>query len=320
MSMKVQSLLVLVVVSTLQLSTLGQAPAKDQHEVVELWQGVAPGSEDFDAEEQSQERGTTELGNRWITNISRPTLSVFLPPRELRTGSAVVICPGGGYAGLAFDKEGVQIAQWFNAQGVAAFVLKFRCGGAPHQHPIPLKDAQRAMRIVRHRAAEWQLQPDRIGVMGFSAGGHLASTLGTHFDQGDLQASKPLERTSCRPDFLVLIYPVISLENDITHRGSREHLLGTNPDKNQVRELSNHLQVHEDVPPTFLVHAGDDQAVPVENSLQFYRAVNQHKIAAELHIFAAGGHGFGMRLPQKTPAATWPALLAAWLKEQGVIR
>lgn len=287
-------------------------------EEIPLWPGVAPGSESFEGEEKRVEPENSEVPDAWIESVVQPTLTIYLPPAERRNGTAVVVCPGGGYAGVAIDKEGHEVARWFQERGVAAVVLKYRNGGKQHQHPIPLNDAQRALRFVRSKAGEWQIDPNRIGIMGFSAGGHLASTAGTHYDEGDPSADDPLDRASCKPNFLVLVYPVISMEDGVTHGGSRKNLLGETPTAEQIKFLSNDLQVTAKTSPTFLVHAGDDKAVPVENSWRFYDALLKHDVPAELHVFERGGHGFGMRA-HDLPVGHWPELLEAWLNEHGYL-
>jgi acetyl esterase/lipase len=208
------------------------------------------------------------------------------------------------------------MGRWLADRGISTFVLKYRHGGGVHQHPVPLSDIQRAIRVVRSQSADWKIVSDRVGVMGFSAGGHLASSVGTHFDSGNQESSSAIERQSCRPDFMVLIYPVISMDARITHAGSLKNLLGEQPDPQQVELMSNDKQVSSDTPPTFIAHAADDGAVPVENALRFYRALIEHKVPAELHIFEKGGHGFGMR--QQGPVEEWPNLLANWLKSRGL--
>jgi acetyl esterase/lipase len=284
--------------------------------VITLWDGVAPGSEQFQGNEESQQRSDGGLSDIWITGVSKPTLTVVAPPEEERNGTAVIICPGGGYGGLSFDKEGLEVGRWFADRGVTAFVLKYRHGGGVHQHPVPLSDVQRAVRLVRSQADEWKILPERVGVMGFSAGGHLAASAGTHFDLGDRKSTKAVEQQSSRPDFLVLVYPVISMDAAITHGGSRANLLGEKPEEALVELMSNEKQVTDQTPPTFLVHATDDGAVPVANALRFYQACIDHKVPAELHVFEKGGHGFGMR--QKGPVEEWPTLLANWLKSRGL--
>jgi acetyl esterase/lipase len=247
-----------------------------------------------------------------------PALTPYLVPAARATGTAVIVAPGGGYAHLSMDKEGEQIARWLNSIGVAAFVLKYRLGPRYH-HPIELGDAQRAIRTVRSRAAELGLSPARIGMMGFSAGGHLTATVGTHFDAGDASAPDPIDRASSRPDFLVLCYPVITFEDPYAHRGSRQFLLGDNPDPKLVRDLSNELQVTADTPPAFLFHTTTDQTVPVENSVLFYMALRKAGVPAEMHIYERGPHGVGLA-PTDEALSSWPARLADWLRVRGLLR
>ncbi len=247
----------------------------------------------------------------------RPTITMYAPPDALRTGTAVIIFPGGGYQNLAMDHEGRRVAEWLNGVGVTAFVLKYRLGRHGYRHPAPMHDAQRAIRTVRANAERWRLKPDRVGVLGFSAGGHLASTTGTHFDAGEKDAADPIDRVSCRPDFMVLCYPVISFTAPYTHRGSRANLIGKGFDPELARRLSNELQVTEQTPPTFLMHAGEDKAVPPANSVAFYQALRQKGVAAELHLYAHGGHGFGLGKPGE-PHAEWPKACERWLARQGL--
>ena len=207
-------------------------------------------------------------------------------------GTGVVVCPGGGYTHLSMEKEGSDVAKWLNSLGISAFVLKYRLGANGYQHPAPMEDGQRAIRLVRANAEKWHVDPNRIGMMGFSAGGHLTSTVGTHFDSGHPDDADLVERASCRPDFLVLIYPVISMTIPQTHSGSKKALLGANPDPELVKNLSNELQVTTETPPTFLVATNADTTVPAENSVQFYLALRKAKVPAELHIWEEGKHGF----------------------------
>ncbi len=244
----------------------------------------------------------------------QPSLTPFVLPKGSGTGAAVVICPGGSYINLSMDKEGYAVAKFLNSLGISAFVLKYRLGPRYH-HPIELGDAQRAIRTVRAHAAELGFQADRIGIMGFSAGGHLASTAGTHFDAGNAGAPDPIDRASSRPDFLVLCYPVISFTSYV-HAGSRKNLLGDNPDPKLVELLSNELQVTKDTPPTCLCHTTTDATVPVEDSVMFYSALRKAGVPAELHIYERGPHGVG--LAQADPVlSSWPSRLADWLKIHG---
>jgi len=261
-----------------------------------LWPDGAPGA-----------LGTTEA--------DQPTLTYY-PPVD-GNGTAIVIAPGGGYSLVAMNHEGRQIANWLNAFGVTAFVLHYRIGPRYH-HPIEMGDAQRAIRLVRSRAAEFGIQPDRIGIMGFSAGGHLASTVATHFDGGNFAAADPIGRVSSRPDFAILIYAVISFTAPYTHQGSLASLLGKNPDPAMVKDLSNELQVTSQTPPTFLFSTGEDTAVPPENSMAFYQALRKANVPAEIHIFEKGPHGVGLAL--RNPALSiWPTLLQNWLRERGLL-
>jgi acetyl esterase/lipase len=248
----------------------------------------------------------------------KPSLTIYLPPAANANGTAVVICPGGGYGGLASDHEGKQPAEWLNAHGVAAFVLKYRLGPRYH-HPAMIQDAQRALRTVRARAKEWNVDPKRIGIWGFSAGGHLASTAGTHFDKGKSDADDPVERVSCRPDFLILCYPVITLTGPYAHVGSRNNLLGREPDPKLVESLSNDAQVTERTPPTFLFHTNEDRGVPPENSMLFYLALRKAHVPAELHIYEKGRHGVGLA-PNDPVLTTWKERLADWLKGRGLLQ
>ncbi len=246
----------------------------------------------------------------------KPALTLYLPPAERANGTAVVICPGGGYGGLATDHEGTQIAAWLNARGITAFMLCYRL--APYRHPIPLQDAQRALRTVRARAAEWGIDAGRIGVWGFSAGGHLCATLATHFDAGNSQAADAIERAGCRPDFVILAYPVICMDPPYAHIGSRENLLGDHPDPALVHSVSNERQVTAKTPPTFLFHTDSDQCVPAENSIFFYLALRKAGVPAELHIYAEGPHGIGLKLEDPI-LGTWGDRLADWLTVRGLL-
>ncbi len=249
-------------------------------------------------------------------DIDKPTLTAYLVPAGRGTGTAVVVCPGGGYQHLAMDHEGEQVARWLNSLGVAAFVLKYRLGPKYH-HPVELGDAQRAIRTVRARAAELRIAPDRVGIMGFSAGGHLASTAGTHFDAGKDSSADPIERMSSRPDFLILGYPVISF-GTYAHKGSLHMLLGDNPDPKLVENLSNELQVTAQTPPTFLFHTTEDRTVPVENSILFYMALRKAGVPAEMHIYEKGPHGVGLA-PTDEALSTWPGRLADWMRGRGLL-
>ncbi len=263
-----------------------------------LWPGDAPGAKG---------KEPTDIPGVWIYQAKQPN------------GAAVVICPGGGYGALALNHEGVQIADWLNANGITAVVLKYRLG-PKYNHPIPLGDAQHALRYVRANQDKLKVDPKRVGILGFSAGGHLASTAATHFDLGDLQNERkpPLDTYSSRPDFAVLLYPVITLDGPFAHVGSRNNLLGKNPDAKLVESLCNDKQVTKDTPPTFLVHTSADSGVRPENSVLFYLALKKHGVPAELHIYEKGRHGLGLG-DKGTPFATWPDRCVAWMKGRGLL-
>ena len=244
-----------------------------------------------------------------------PALRAFPAPKNIATGTAVVVCPGGGYGGLAMDHEGYQIVEWLNIRGISAWILRYRLGSKGYHHPIQKGDVLRAVRVVRHSAASSGVDPARIGVWGFSAGGHLASTAATHFDLGDESADDPVDRVSSRPDFAVLCYPVITMQESFTHKGSRRNLLGPDryDDSRLVELLSNENRVTKDTPPTFIFHTTEDQAVPVQNATAFYSALVRNKVDCELHIYQKGRHGVG--LGGSDPVlSTWPAHLQDWLK------
>jgi len=246
-----------------------------------------------------------------------PSLFVYLPESGKSCGTGIIICPGGAYTVLAIDHEGQQVARWLNRMGIAAFVLKYRLG-PKYQHPIMLLDAQRAVRMVRAKASQWGIATNRIGVMGFSAGGHLASTVGTHFDYGKTNSEDSVDHYSCRPDFMVLIYPVISMQDGIGHAYSRKMLLGDNPSGELIDLLSNEKQVNSNTPPAFLVHSSDDTGVIPDNSILFYKALIASGVIAELHLFGHGSHGFGLA-PGDESLGMWPQLLVSWLRRHGFL-
>jgi len=301
MNRSIRIILIYVVIAITLTVTAQNGRAVSLYKIEPLWANGAPGakgSEDGD----------------------KPTLTIYRPPREKATGAAVVICPGGGYGHLAMDHEGHQIAQWLNSFGVAGFILQYRHSrsGSGYGHPAPLQDAQRAVRTVRARAKEWGVDPARIGILGFSAGGHLASSAGTHFQNRYNDAKDSIDKVSCRPDFMVLIYPVISFTESFTHKGSRKNLLGNNPERELVENLSNERQITAETPPTFLVHGNDDKGVPPENSVFFYLALRKAKVPAEMHIYENGRHGFGLG-KQFGPVSTWPTRCQDWMKNRGLL-
>jgi len=251
----------------------------------------------------------------------KPTLTLYLPPADKATGASIVICPGGGYGHLAMDHEGHQIGQWLNSFGVAGFIVAYRHrnSGAGYSHPAPIQDAQRAIRTVRSRAKDWGVDPNRIGVLGFSAGGHLASTAATHFNESFCQPRDAIDRVSARPDFAVLVYPVIAFGEPFSHTGSQRNLLGADADASLVEKFSNEKQVTPQTPPTFLIHTWEDRGVPAENSIAFYLALRKANVPAEMHIFLKGPHGFG--LGQKLDGASaWPGLCRKWMEESGFLK
>ncbi len=275
--------------------TMAQVPGK---ETILVWPDGAPNA----------------VGN---TPADKPSITIFLPTAGLVTGTGVLICPGGGYSHEAMDKEGYKVAEWLNTFGVAGFVLKYR-HGERYRYPAPIRDATRAMRIIRHNAAKWHLKTDQIGIMGFSAGGHLASTIGTHFDAGDSASSDPVRRVSSRPDFMILAYPVITMEDSFTHEGSKHELLGKHPDPKLVELLSNEKHVTSRTPPTFLIQATTDPVVPVHNSVAFYMALHKHGVPVEMHLYEKGPHGFG--LAQGFPyLKSWPDLCEKWMQHLGLL-
>ncbi len=254
-----------------------------------------------------------------VEDKDKPSLTPFLPDPGLASGSAIVVCPGGGYGGLA-DHEGKDYAEWLNQHGVAAFVLKYRLGSQGYRHPRMLEDAARAVRLVRTRAGQWGLDSERVGIMGSSAGGHLASTLLTHFDAGDPAATDPVDRASSRPALGILCYPVVTM-GVFTHQGSKNNLLGKEPAVDLTWLLSNELQVTPKTPPTFLWHTVEDTAVPIENSLQFASALRKAGVAFDLHVYEKGRHGIG--LADKAPYQNvhpWAKDCIFWLKQRGFLK
>jgi len=262
-------------------------------EPIPLWPDGAPGAQGTDAKDI-------------------PQIRLYPAPAEKSNGCCVVILPGGGYGALAMDHEGHQVAKWFNTFGVSAAVVSYRLGPKYH-HPAPLQDAQRGLRYVRAHAGELKIDPNRVGVMGFSAGGHLASTVSTHFDAGEKESADPVAQQSCRPDFSILCYPVISMKEPFSHGGSRRNLLGENPDPALVENLSNETQVTKETPPTFIFQTNEDKGVPAENCLAYYAALRKNGVPAEIHIYQQGGHGVGLA-PGNPVLNTWKDRLADWMK------
>ncbi len=292
----------------------GVAAAAVAQETIPLYAGEIPNAIEAPDEEFV---GDPSAEHTFKLKISRPTLSIYLPDPQRANGTAVVICPGGGYTGLSIVNEGSEIARAFNEMGVAAFVLKYRTPSDRHMTDKttgPLQDAQQALRLVRRNAEKWHVDPDRVGIAGFSAGGHLASTAGTHFDRPVVTAWK---RDNLRPDFMVLAYPVISFTEELAHLGSRTNLLGSKPSEALIRRYSNELQVTAETPPTLLIHAGDDGVVPVGNSVAFYQALHARSVPAELVVYPKGGHGFGLNNP--TTPDSWIERCRDWLASRGLL-
>lgn len=286
-----------------------------QSKVIELWNGKVPGAIHNDKYKQ-----TIDTASGWVDkhSIINPYLDVYPASKEKSNGTAVIICPGGAYAGMAVKHEGSQMAKWLNGLGITAFVLKYRLPDdniMANKSIGPMQDGQRAIRIVRNRAKEWGIDPKKIGIMGFSAGGHLASTLSTHFNE---KVYEPQDTTSARPDFSLLIYPVISMDSGITHLGSRWNLLGENPSPELLKHFSNELQVNNQTPPAFLALSIDDDAVPPQNSISYALALKNYKIPCELHMYQSGGHGYGMGKSANTES-TWPEACRKWLEMNGLL-
>lgn len=281
--------------------------------VIPLYDGAIPNAKPCDAK-QKEFIDTTwnKDGILIVSNITNPTITVYEPPKEKHSNIAVLICPGGGYGIVAAGHEGADVAKAFNEQGVTAFVLRYRLPGdacMENKSYVPLMDAQQALYIIRKNARQYGIDEHKVGIIGFSAGGHLASTVGTHFKE---PVRKELAAENLRPDFMILGYPVISFKDSIGHIGSRDALIGRNPDQQLLQYFSNEEQVSAQTPPTFLVHASDDDAVKVANSILFYEALVKNKVPAELHIYEKGGHGFGLQNPTTTDQ--WFDRCVNWMK------
>lgn len=278
-------------------------------QVVPLYESTIPGALNVKSEE------TYDTARSLAFKVYQPTLTVYLPAKEKATGAAVIVCPGGGYGVLVIGKEGFDIAKYYAAHGVAAFVLKYRLPDSrimKDKSIGPLQDAQRAIQLVRAHAVQWNVDPAKIGIMGFSAGGHLASTAGTHYSEALIPNT---QNTSLRPDFMLLVYPVISMTDSLGHKGSRENLLGKNADVKKIQLFSNDQQVNAQTPPAFLIHAGDDKVVDVDNSISFYEALRHNKVPAEMHIYPNGDHGFVLNLP----IDQWMSICIQWMSNNGII-
>ena len=286
--------------------------AHSQVQTLPLWEGTPPLQKAMDLKEDVRQEGIIR-----IANVQTPTIEVYLPAKQIATGKAVVIFPGGGYGILAYDWEGTDFAKWLNAQGIAGIVVKYRLPvsqSLTDPKEVPLLDAQRAIRLVRQNAAAWNIDPTKVGVMGFSAGGHLASTLSTQYNHEVERPKDVVDGLSARPDFSILAYPVITFQDGAVHGGSRKNLIGDNASTELKNRFSGELNVNAETPPTFLVHAQDDTGVPIENSLLYYTALHKHGVKASLHIYPAGGHGFAFGLG-KGAVETWRDVLLAWMAD-----
>lgn len=286
-----------------------------QSRSINLWNGKVPGSIHQPGYELTVNSDDNWTKMRFVTD---PSLDMYPAPAENSAGTAVIICPGGGYWGIAIGHEGKAVAQWLNSLGITAFVLKYRLpdDAIMEDKSIgPLQDAQEAIRTVRRNAKEWGILPNKIGIMGFSAGGHLAASASTHYNE---KLNEFGDATSARPDFSLLIYPVISMDETITHMGSRVNLLGGNPSEEKARHFSNELQVNGQTPPAFLVHSIDDNTVPVLNSINYALALQKHEVPCELHIYQTGGHGYGLGRSDNTESS-WPDACRKWLEARGFI-
>ncbi|SDD71090.1 Acetyl esterase/lipase [Algoriphagus faecimaris] len=285
--------------------------ATAQNQVLKLWPATPPLQKEMDLKEEVVQEGILR-----ISNVQEPLIEVFLPTPQVATGEAVVIFPGGGYGILAYDWEGTDFAKWLNSQGIAGIVVKYRLPNSKSlidPKEVPLMDAQRAMRLVRHHASDWNINPSKVGVMGFSAGGHLASTLSTQYAHELDRDKDAIDQLSARPDFSILVYPVITFNERFTHGGSRKNLLGDTPSKELIERFSNELQVDENTPRAFLVHAQDDQAVPLENSTLYYQALHSKGVESSLHIYPKGGHGFAFGR-SRGAVENWTEVLLDWIK------
>lgn len=298
----------------------GAQPVSGAPEVVPIWPKYPPGGEKVTVAERIVDRPTNVPGllDRYIEHTRKPTLTVFRPTQA--NGAAMLIFPGGGYVRAVMDKEGYETAQWLAARGYTCFVASYRMPGDGWAAgpDTPLQDAQRALRLVRSKAADMGFASNRVGVMGFSAGGHMAASLLTHFEQQVYDPADGIDALSARPDIGCLMYPVISFTPDLMHEGSRRQMIGADPTATQINAYSPQLHVTAQTPPTFLVHAADDTGVPVGNSIAFFTALKAAKVASEMHIFEKGGHGFGLRGVEGKPVAAWPDLFAKWAADKGV--
>jgi len=294
---KIYSFTLLLVLLSISIMTEAQT-------ILPLYQGTIPNN-------KATAKPEVNMGNGRIAGVTVPTLTIFLPEKKDSFLTAVIICPGGGYARLSIDHEGYEVAKAFNQKGIAAFVLKYRIpadSSMNNKEIVPLQDAQRAFQLIREKAKEYNINPDKIGIIGFSAGGHLASTVGTHLNMPVISNEN---NTNLCPNFLLLAYPVISFADSLAHMGSRDNLIGKNPNEEKIKAFSNELQVTPQTPPTFIVHAADDKTVKVANSILFFESLQKNKVASEIHIYQNGGHGFGLH--NATTKENWFETAIHWM-------
>lgn len=309
----------LAVVFTLTLFFLnfsGASELSSSPKVFYIWTGPIPGAI---GDRTNHIKIESDGDWTWMSNITDPMLEAYIVPKSKSTGTAVIVIPGGGYGGVAFIHEGSDVANWLNSIGINAFVLLYRLPDSrimKDKSIGPLQDAQEAVRFVRRHAKEWNIDEHKIGVLGFSAGGHLAATVSTHFNEKVYQVS---DTTSARPDFSILVYPVISMDAQLTHRGTRTKLLGKDPSDKLVRHFSNELQVTEITPPAFLVHSMNDTDVPIDNSITYAQALKRSGVGFELHIYEKGGHGYGLATGHESSESTWPEQCGKWLATRGLL-
>jgi len=295
------------------------APLKNK-DVIELWPGVAPGSENSPAKYTVVERSKVAfLPDRAVTGITKPSLTVFLP--EHSNGTSMIVAPGGAYSRIVLDKEAGEMAKWLNLLGVTVFVLQYRLPAEGHVNgaDVPLEDGQRAIRVIRQNAREWGLSPNKIGILGCSAAGHLAASLGAEFNKKVYEHVDQADSLSARPDFMILMYPVVSMDEKYTHMESRNNLIGKNPTEDVIKANSPNLHITKDTPKTFIALANDDPAVPPENGVLYYMGLHEAGVEAELHVFKDGNHGFGIDRIQGLPGAEWPELCHKWMIRIGML-
>ena len=308
---------ILILNLALSIITYGKLNTGD---TFKLWENIAPGSEKVEITEEVLERSKVpEVRDRAAINIKIPTITAYVP--EKPNGVGILVIPGGGYERVVLDKEADELSSWLNGEGITYFVLKYRLPKNNHKNKeiVPLQDAQRAMRIIRNHSKEWGIDNKKIGVMGFSAGGHVASTLANKYEEEVYKKLDAIDEISARPDFQILGYPVITMTDPYAHKGSRKYLLGENPDLNLIEKFSMEKNVHKNTPIAFIMHATDDKSVPVENSLKYYASLKDYKIPVELHLYQDGGHGYSIRGTIGKSVANWTSVVTNWLKANKII-